>query len=338
MSRFLLLLLFALSAPALALSAPAPDPSAPPAELAKVSPTTFQSRVSPNQVQLGEPFTYEVVLVHPPTQRYELKVPADLGAFDVLEVGRERKDAAAQTVTTFRVKLALFELGKKTMPDFTFDVYEEGRTARFVLPGGSAVECVGTLPEDAAEKGEALYDYKPPEDVPVRSWRLLYVLAGVAAAALLGYLLYRWWRRPRDKALVVEPALPADVRALRALDTLRAEDLPHQGRGREFFFRLSEIVRGYLGQRYAFEALECTTPELLAALRKLDTPGLKPDEVRAFAETSDFVKFARQEPSLDDCKQALDYAYGMVRTTTAAALAAAPPPTTPAHGPGSRVP
>jgi len=333
--------------PADAPAAPAPAPAgapaaapaaqAAPAESVDVKPFGFQSRVLPKQVQLGEPFVYELVITHAKDQRFELKPPKELGPFEVLGVERDRKDDKAQAVTTFRVKMSLFELGAKTIPDMPFDVYEESKTRRFVAPG-TQVEGVSTLPPDAEEKGESLADYKPPREVPVRSWFLLYVLGVLVALAGLVYLLARWLNRPREAAEVREARLPMDVRAVRALDALREEDLPGRGRAREYFFRLSEILRGYLGERFSFEALECTSSELLEEVRRMNTPGLLLADLRLFVETSDFVKFAKLQPSPDECKGAIDFAYRVVKDTTAAAAALAAPTAQTAHGPGPHVP
>ena len=84
--------------------------------------------------------------------------------------------------------------------------------------------------------------------------------------------------------------------------------------------RLSEIVRAYVGERFRVEALECTSSELLAALRRTAAPGLPYEELDEFLSESDLVKFARAQRSADRCARALDFAYLLVTRTT-------PPPT-----------
>ncbi len=276
-----------------------------------LEPLSFSSRVDPKRTRLGEPFSYELVIRHPLTQRYDLRPPAGDSAFEVLGQTRNRVDGKDSATTTFALKLALFELGEKKLPDLTFDVVEGDRAGKFVARG-IAVEGISSLPKDSDE-GAALRDIKPPEEVPVRSYRLLWALGGLAALAALSYAIYRWLKREKPPSLIPRP--PLDVRVLAALEELRRQNLPAQGRAREFYFQLSEIVRGYLGERYGFDGLECTSAELLQALRQVHAPGLPMDELARFAGESDLVKFAKATAERAQCEQALEFAYQLVRQT-----------------------
>jgi len=291
--------------------APPPDAGSKTPYLAQ--PLSFSSRADPERVQLGEPFSYELVIRHRLGQRYDLRPPSSDGAFELLGQTRNRVDAKDSATTTFTLKLALFELGHKKLPDLTFEVFEADRAGKFVAPGVD-VEGISSLSKES-EKGEALRDIKPPEDVPVRSYRLLWVLASLLAAAALAYALYRWHKRDKPVRTVQEPKAPLDVRILGALDELRGQNLPAQGRVREFYFRLSEIVRAYLGERYAFEALECTSAELLQALGKAHAPGLPAEELKKFVFQADLVKFAKHPAPSAQCDEALGFAYELVRRT-----------------------
>ena len=108
----------------------------------------------------------------------------------------------------------------------------------------------------------------------------------------------------------------------KALDALRTEDLPGKGRVREYYFRLSEIVRGYLGERYGFDALESTSPELLESLRRLHTPGLPMKELQEFVNESDFVRYAKASADPNACKNAIELAYTILQATTPTAAPA----------------
>ena len=76
--------------------------------------------------------------------------------------------------------------------------------------------------------------------------------------------------------------------------------------------------------------MEKTTPELVATLRTLHTPGLPLHQLTTFANDSDFVRYARATPTPETCKEAIELAYRIVDATnvtaTPVAAAVAPKP------------
>jgi hypothetical protein len=288
-------------------------------------PLQLHVRAVPKAVKLGEPFAVELIVTHLPEQRYELSAPGDLGDFEYLGQERTRQDGKDSSTTTLTARMSAFALGKQKTPELTLEVSSPQGTVTLPVPGAE-VEIVSTLPPEADQTGADLYDVRAPENVPVRTWRLLWGLLAVGLAVLAGWAIVKWLKRPRPAVTAPPPPPePLDVRAIRALDELAQQNLPGQGRFKEFYFRLSEILRGYLGERYGFEALECTTPELLDALRTRPTPGLPMEDVAAFARQSDFVRYAKSEPTVDECKAHLELAYRVVHATTAAARSPALP-------------
>jgi hypothetical protein len=296
-------------------------------------PQSVQVHATPDKVRLGDPFTVEVVITHPKNERIDLRAPGDTGDFDLEEAQRSRIEGPTRSTTTFKLPMSAFALGQKTTPDLTFDVVQGEATGSFTTPG-TPVEVVSSLPADAADKGAGLFDVRPPEAVPIRTWRLLYALAALVGAGLLIWALRRWLKRPRAKPLEApKPRLPLPQRTLAALDALAQEELPAKGRAQEFYFRLSEIVRSYLGERYGFEALESTSTELLDAVRRMHTPGLAVKELSEFALMSDMAKFAKVLPNADECKSSLEFGYRLVHTTTEALPPPAAVPTSNADRP-----
>ncbi len=294
----------------LTLGATAAEPEAPDA----------RARVDPTSVQVGQSFELEVAVTHNAADRYDFNPPAEAGEFDVLGQERARSDSGARATTTFKIKLSAYKLGALKTPAFVFDVASPTGTSQFTAPQVdiSVVRAPGDTSTD-------LKDPHPPVDVAIRTWRVVYAALALAALVLLAAWLRRFLKRP--KALVVAPPVPLaplDVRTLQALDVLRNENLPAAGRVREFHFRLSEIIRAYLGERYSFDAMECTSSELLDTLRRLRTPGLSIAPLREFTVQNDLARYAKAAPGADECKSSLEFAYRLVHETTASQ-----PPATP---------
>jgi hypothetical protein len=270
--------------------------------------------VSAEKVRLGEPFTYTISVLHSPDERWELRPSTDLGAFGLRSSARSRTDGPELSTTTFRLEMALFELGEHALPTLVFDVVGGG-SARTASVAGGMVEGLSSLPNDAAKNGAELMDIKPNADVPVRTWRLLWLLLALLGVLALGLLLRRQLALRRSRR-PPSPPRPLLERTREALEALRAEGLLAKGMVRDYHFRLSEIVRGYLGERFGFEALECTSGELVSEVERLDPPGVEAGALHRFVDQCDVAKFARAEVSPTASEWALGYAFTLLEATT----------------------
>jgi hypothetical protein len=130
--------------------------------------------------------------------------------------------------------------------------------------------------------------------------------------------------------------LPLEERTLQALTALETEGLPERGLQREFHFRLNGIVRAYLGERFGFDALECTSGELLREVERRTLPGVDPDGLREFVDQCDVARYARGEVPVPACAGALDYARSLVEATRPRPPPPVAPPVPP-PGPGTEV-
>ncbi len=157
---------------------------------------------------------------------------------------------------------------------------------------------------------------------------------GVLLGGLVAWLVYRWMKRPKPVPPPPPPRPPWEV-ALERLDEARHAGLLETQRFSEFFDRVNDAVREYLGARFGFDGLESTTDETLRALRRAPHFGLPLPELAAFLQECDLVKFADMTPSLTECERALGQAERVVRATMpptsapARPLGSAPPPPPP---------
>jgi hypothetical protein len=143
---------------------------------------------------------------------------------------------------------------------------------------------------------------------------LTYGAVGVLAGAFLAYLIRKWMQRPKRVPPPPPPRPPWDV-ALERLDEVRHAGLLVVGRYQEYFDRVNDAVREYLGARYGFDGLESTTDEIVQALRRANLEEVAMPGVAGFLEECDLVKFAKFTPTTEECTRALDAAERIVRST-----------------------
>jgi hypothetical protein len=159
----------------------------------------------------------------------------------------------------------------------------------------------------------------PPARMQREEWvalerGLAWLVLGAAAGSLVAFLAIRWMRRPRPAPPPPPPRVPWEV-AFERLHETRHAGLLEMQRFADFFDRVNDAVREYLGARFGFDGLESTTDETLAALRRLPQFGLPMPEVAGFLQQCDLVKFATLTPTLEECERALSEAERMVRAT-----------------------
>jgi hypothetical protein len=171
-------------------------------------------------------------------------------------------------------------------------------------------------------------DAQPKANPPARPQReewtslkraLFYGTIGILVGTLVAWLVHWWRKRPRPVPPPPPPRPPWEV-ALERLDEARHAGLLDTQRFSEFFDRVNDAVRQYLGARFGFDGLESTTDETLVALRRIPHFGLPLPEVAAFLQECDLVKFADMIPTLPECERALAQAERLVRTTMPSAL------------------
>ncbi|MGC4116688.1 MAG: hypothetical protein QM765_19405 [Myxococcales bacterium] len=280
----------------------------------QAAPRSVSATATPDKVRLGETFTLQIEIRDSNDVRYELPPDLSLGKeFDVVKITPSRTTKDDVTTTRFELLVTLFDLDEKTVGDLVLHAVGPKGPMTLTIPGPK-VTGLGDLKED---EQAGMHDILPPVEVPVADYTVLWVVAATLLATLAALFLWQWIKnRPKKTFLVPQaPRLPAHERALQALSTLQQEDLPAHGRPKEFHFRLSEILRDYLGDRFGFLALDMTTEELLAKLQRTQTPGLDYRRFEQWCREGDIVKFARFEPSPASCKQAIEDGFGFVRAT-----------------------
>jgi hypothetical protein len=160
----------------------------------------------------------------------------------------------------------------------------------------------------------------PPARKQREEWTALketvkWLAVGALVGAAIAYLVWRWLKRPKPVPPPPPPRPPWEI-ALEKLDEVRHAGLLDAGRFGDYFDRVSDAVRGYLGARFGFDGLESTTDEILGHMRRAELMGaIAMPEITVFLQECDLVKFANMTPTVDACARALESGERIVHAT-----------------------
>ena len=151
---------------------------------------------------------------------------------------------------------------------------------------------------------QPLFDIKPIQEVE-RSYTQLIknIIWGVVFFLLLGLLYYLNKQYQKKKEALLEEIPPFD-RALQELKALGDQLPTAQEEYKQYYSRLTDVVRRYLEEEAAIDALESTSDELLEKLelRKdagtLDLSLETLNNLKKVLQNADLVKFARSAPAI----------------------------------------
>ena len=159
-----------------------------------------------------------------------------------------------------------------------------------------------------------------PVSIEQDDYTLLWILGTLLAMALGGALTYlgvRWHRKRQTRALPPPPPPPpweAALRHLRQLEQMRATML-NEKQTDVWVDSVSDTIRAYLGKRFGFDGLECTSDEIVSALGRVPNKGVQDVEVAHFLSDCDLVKFANAPLAEQASKDLLANAFQIVERT-----------------------
>ncbi len=263
---------------------------------------------------VGDWITVHVDFLHPKGAVFLPVLGDSAGGFLVLERRPVTRTSDTSSSTAFVV--SKYDSGLAKFPSINIPVTIPGEAAPRTVSTNPVVLTVRTVPVDTSKD---IRDLKPPISIPMSLAEILsYAGAGIVAAALL-YAAWRIWKRRKARKDgepdYVPPPRPAHEIAFEQLALLKEKKLWQQGLIKQYYSEATEIFRRYLENRYSMQAMEETTDEILAGLRKLRFP----DEMSVTAERilrrADLVKFAKFEPGIADHEEMITVIHDFVDRT-----------------------
>ncbi|MHC4620316.1 MAG: hypothetical protein ACYTEQ_21415, partial [Planctomycetota bacterium] len=281
-------------------------------------PLTAHVRVDKGKINIAETLLLELEAVIGPG--YEVQMPGvdkvleNFGIVDWQNMG-DRLDDKNNVVSTYRYRLEPFLSGKYAMPAFTFRFHDVNNTQEKIYQLDTEpidIEVASLLGEQLAEL--TIADIEDVIEMPAEPsywWGWAIAVATVIGAGV-GWLSLR---RKRVQELV-RIFKPAHEIAYARLHALVRDDLVKSGRIKEFYERISNILRHYIEHRFDLRAPERTTEEFLIELQWTDVLSAADKEhLGDFLTHCDLVKFARHSPTTDQIQRTFDLVKDFIEKT-----------------------
>jgi hypothetical protein len=281
---------------------------------AQKGPVKLSVRVSPREPRLSDLVEMDVTVESQP--EVEIKPPAFGAAVGDFLIRDYSERPSSQTGTTsvrrFHYQLEPAHAGKHLIRAVSIEFVDrrpntEGRGEPALIETEPLEVNVTSELGDAAPSLANLEPMLPPQAVP-SAFRNAWLVAAALAALLAVVAGVVVMRRRRRRPIEAPRQSPEEI-AHAALALLLAENLPERGLIKEFYLRLTGIVRQYVEDTTGIRAPEQTTEEFLRDMRSRQAfPPERSGRLAEFLEAADLIKYAGQQPQEGQIGEAISRA------------------------------
>lgn len=279
---------------------------------------SVKATLEPNEILIGQQSTYKLELIQPTTEKVSWPQFSDTLATNVqilekLKIDTVKISDGRISITT-EYLVSSYDSGFYYVPEFLFETATEKVTSN---PVGLTVNTVQVNEQTDDINAEKNIMSAPFSWIEFARWSGI-GLAAVLIIAIIVLLLMRFVFNKKVTILPETPevVLPAHVVALQKLEQIKTEKIWQQGQIKQFYTDITDVIREYLSGAYSINAMEMTTDEIVALVKK----NKDLDEIRLvlkdMLELSDLVKFAKFVPLENENEKAVLDAFMIVEKTT----------------------
>ncbi len=278
---------------------------------------SVESHVDRATITIGDRILYTLTVKSDSAVNVEpLALGSNLGAFEVKDykIHDPEKAKDGKIISKSEYVITTFTTGEYVIPPITIDYTDPNGEKKQIEsePLFILVKSVGVTESDK----EDIRGLKPPIEIKGGYWGYLLILPILVLVAASGFLYYR----QRAKAVAL-PAIPEELKkpawevALLELENLKNSELLEKRQFKEYYIILSDTIRKYLERRYQITALDRTTQEVKAELKRAKVEGEMIDSAYGFLHSCDLVKFAKYIPSKEEIENHRNEALTIINIT-----------------------
>ena len=278
--------------------------------------------VEPDSIGIGDRFTYSIEvekdlvqsLFFPdfrqmPQERYEL--------IEDLPVDTLERDGRRLKLRKSYVLAAFQEGMMQVVPQV---MYADKNIVDTLSGPDTLTLMVSTFQIDSTS--HTIFDIKPQKTLRFKMGEITgYLMWGVIAVIIILLLLYiakrvlEHYGKSFGDLFKPAPPLPPHEQAFKALEQLREERLWQEGKHKEYYSTLTDILRTYIDGHFAVGAMEMTSDEIIEAMRTVELPQKSAMDLTQILREADLVKFAKAMPEAEENEAAFAAAWDFVEQT-----------------------
>ena len=139
-------------------------------------------------------------------------------------------------------------------------------------------------------------DIRPLKDIVDINEKFPVLLVAALILTALAIMAFIYFKKKKAEEKTYTPLRPAEEIARDALRAVKEMKLIEKGLFKEYYIRLSDIIRTYIENRYRIFAMDRTTWELFQEMKSKRIERSHADKINDFLEDCDMVKFAKYTP------------------------------------------
>lgn len=264
----------------------------------------IQGTVAERQMQFGELNSFTLVLHSDKEASIDLS-PLDQTPFQVISTSPLVKEAGKQTQV---IEFTVLDTGEVWLPVIQAKV---AQNTYFT----DSIPLIVALPDSLAQN---LNPIKSIVIEQINWWDIfkvaLWIIGGILVIGLIWYFIRK--KQPKKEP---EPApvivIPPHITAMEQLESLKAKDLISQQAFKPYYSELTYILRNYLEGRFDIPALENTSDEIIANLKKNHINAEVTEQFAEIFRQVDLIKFAKATPSESMHQHVFDLVANFVKDT-----------------------
>jgi len=278
---------------------------------------SISSSVDRDVITIGDLINYNISVAHDKEIKVEYPgLGVNLGAFEIrgYEIF-EPEEVDKRIINKVEYIITTFDTGNYVIPPITVSYFSSDSIEKELKTDIIKIRVNSVKPSEAKD----IRDIKPPLEIKADYRRYIYYgLAGLGAALLACILIFYFKKRKRGENIIPKrrkPIKPAHIEAIEELEKLINSNLLLDGRVKEFYIIISEIIRRYIENRYFIYALEMTTNQVYDSLYNIDVDKENIELIYEFLSSCDLVKFAKYIPEEDENKKVIEQAFDVINKT-----------------------